>query len=98
MLLALRLIHGHGLVHLDIKPENIFIKDDKFKLGDFDLANKTSMDGEVDEGDCRYMCRDLLLGGRADLTKVSHLRLNFVDLRKSLHALGCFASLFSPQL
>lgn len=69
MLLALKLIHQHGKVHLDIKPDNIFVKDDIFKLGDFGLAVEETTVGEVEEGDCRYMCRDLMLGNHRDLTK-----------------------------
>ena len=72
MLLALKLIHQHGKVHLDIKPENIFLKDDKFKLGDFGLVVEESTVGEVQEGDSRYMCKDLLSGNHRDLTKVSY--------------------------
>jgi Serine/threonine protein kinase len=70
MLLALKLIHQHGKVHLDIKPDNIFVKDDIFKLGDFGLAVEETTVGEVEEGDCRYMCRDLMSGNHRDLTKV----------------------------
>jgi len=33
ILLALDLIHMNNMVHLDIKPENIFIKEDMYKLG-----------------------------------------------------------------
>jgi len=69
MLLALRLIHKHGLVHLDIKPENIFVRDDSFKLGDFGLVSKVSVQDDVEEGDSRYMCMDLLSGNHDDLTK-----------------------------
>jgi len=71
MLLALKLIHQHGKVHLDIKPENIFVKDQLFKLGDFGLVIDDTTVGEVEEGDCRYMCMDLLSGNHRDLTKVS---------------------------
>jgi len=70
ILLALELIHREGLVHLDIKPDNIFIKNDQFKLGDFGLVNKSSVRGEVEEGDSRYMAIDLLSGDHHDLTKV----------------------------
>jgi hypothetical protein len=71
MCLALDLIHRKDMVHLDIKPENIFIKNDQYKLGDFGLVNKTSVRGEVDEeGDSRYMAKDLLSGYQLDLTKV----------------------------
>lgn len=69
ILLALRLIHQNNLVHLDVKPDNIFVKDGSFKLGDFGLVSKaTALD--VDEGDDRYMCKDLFDGNERDLTKV----------------------------
>lgn len=68
VLLALDLIHRNGMCHLDIKPENIFIKGENFKLGDFGLVAKASS-GDVEEGDCRYMCMDLLSGNGGDLTK-----------------------------
>ena len=90
MSLALDLIHRKELVHLDIKPENIFIKNDQYKLGDFGLVNKSSIRGEVDEeGDSRYMAKDLLGGIQLDLTKVHFLFsiVFYVDSR-------CFSSLF----
>lgn len=59
MCLALNVIHTNNLVHLDVKPDNIFIKDDKFKLGDFGLANSIDA-GDTDEGDNRYMAREML--------------------------------------
>jgi wee1-like protein kinase len=67
--LALSFIHRNNMVHLDIKPENIFIKNDQFKLGDFGLVNKATCDQEVEEGDSRYMSMELLSGDCADLTK-----------------------------
>lgn len=71
ILLALRLIHQNNMVHLDVKPDNIFVKDGSFKLGDFGLVSKaTAID--VDEGDDRYMCKDLFDGNHRDLTKVSY--------------------------
>jgi wee1-like protein kinase len=66
--LALEFIHLKGMVHLDIKPENIFIKNDQFKLGDFGLVSKVSSH-DVEEGDSRYMSMELLSGDHADLTK-----------------------------
>lgn len=77
MLLALNLVHTKGKVHLDIKPDNIFIKDDKFKLGDFGLVieERTAKTWEIEEGDCRYMCLDLLSGNTKDLSKVCCLML-----------------------
>ena len=76
VLLALQLIHEQGCVHLDIKPDNIFLKDDMYKLGDFGTATlrneinaKTGKPMDVEEGDSRYMARDMLDGAPDDLTK-----------------------------
>ena len=70
ILLALDFIHRHNMVHLDIKPENIFIKNDQYKLGDFGLVTKASSSQDVEEGDSRYMSMELLSGdNRSDLTK-----------------------------
>eukprot|EP00977_Amphora_coffeiformis_P009416 scaffold2179_cov165-Amphora_coffeaeformis.AAC.20 len=69
MCLALDFLHRHEMVHLDIKPENIFIKNDQFKLGDFGLASKSSSHEDVEEGDSRYMSLELLSGDHSDLTK-----------------------------
>lgn len=45
--MALRHMHSKNFVHLDIKPENILIKDGNFYLSDFglsiDLTNKNDL-------------------------------------------------------
>lgn len=77
ILLALDLVHKSGMIHLDIKPENIFIKNGPekiFKLGDFGLVSKIENHGDVEEGDSRYMSLELLSGELDDLTKVSEIR------------------------
>ena len=71
IILALELLHKNDMVHLDIKPENIFIKSDQFKLGDFGLVSKITTDSEIEEGDCRYMSLEVLRDDHVDLTKVS---------------------------
>lgn len=69
MLLALDFIHRNNMVHLDIKPDNVFIKNDQYKLGDFGLVTKLSSSQDVEEGDSRYISMELLSGEKCDLTK-----------------------------
>lgn len=53
-----------------LKPENIFIKNNQYKLGDFGLVSKIENRDDVEEGDSRYMSMELLSGDLDDLTKV----------------------------
>jgi len=71
MLLALELLHKSNLVHLDIKPDNIFIKSGQFKLGDFGLVSmaRSQARNDVEEGDSRYMSLELLNDDHSNLTK-----------------------------
>ena len=68
---ALRFIHSHGILHRDVKPDNVFLDEDwNPKLGDFGLSRKvkapTEEEGEVDLqmthklGTCLYMAPELL--------------------------------------
>jgi len=65
------------------KPENIFIKDDQYKLGDFGLVSKIENHDDVEEGDSRYMSMELLSGELDDLTKVSRNLENIESILKS---------------
>lgn len=69
MLLALEFLHKNGMIHLDLKPENIFLKNNNYKLGDFGLVVSTSDIKNIEEGDSRYMSMELLSGEHQDLTK-----------------------------
>lgn len=66
--------YRNNFVHLDVKPANILKKGDRYKLGDFGLALHLE-DGQaapeaIEEGDCRYMARELLDWGPVkDLAK-----------------------------
>jgi serine/threonine protein kinase len=64
VLLGLHELHSKGIVHLDIKPENILEgKTGNFKLADLGMARfltKITEDINIPEGDCRYLAKELL--------------------------------------
>ncbi len=60
-----------------LQPENIFIKNDQYKLGDFGLVSKIEHHNDVEEGDSRYMSMELLSGDLDDLTKVCQVSSGF---------------------
>jgi len=48
-------------VHLDIKPDNILHSfSGKFKIGDLGLARITTNLEEINEGDSRYLAKEIL--------------------------------------
>ena len=65
--LALRHLHSRGLLHLDIKPENVLVTErGVLKLGDFGSARGVQEVGDGSEGDCRYAALELLHVHRED--------------------------------
>lgn len=78
ILIGLKYLHTRGLVHLDLKPSNIFMRRDNFKIGDLGhitaqtvLADSTAAPRSVSEGDSAYMPVELMQfdSSRLDLTK-----------------------------
>ena len=69
---GLRFIHDAGVIHLDLKPSNVFLtKDGRFKIGDFGMAsfwprklNPMTAGSNVfeREGDKLYLAPEVLQG------------------------------------
>jgi serine/threonine protein kinase len=80
---ALDLLHSNDFVHLDIKPANILVKKNRFKLADFGLALHTTngkFNGNVEEGDSRYLSFSLSLSlSPCSLSLFSHSSLSFAS-------------------
>nr|KYP71335.1 Wee1-like protein kinase [Cajanus cajan] len=67
---ALRFIHEKGIAHLDVKPDNIYVKNGVYKLGDFGCATLIDSSLPVEEGDARYMPQEILNENYDHLDKV----------------------------
>ncbi|PIN05369.1 Cyclin-dependent kinase WEE1 [Handroanthus impetiginosus] len=67
---ALQFIHRKGIAHLDVKPDNIYVKEEVYKLGDFGCATLIDKSLPIEEGDARYMPHEILNENYDNLDKV----------------------------
>lgn len=67
---ALQFIHKKGIAHLDVKPENIYVKNGVYKLGDFGCATLLDNSLPIGEGDAHYMPQEILNENYDHLDKV----------------------------
>ena len=72
---ALAVIHAKGLVHLDLKPDNIYVLNGVYKLGDFGRATRADGSMDIEEGDSRYMPLEMLNDDYSQLPKVDMFAL-----------------------
>lgn len=91
LLLGLKHLHDHNLVHLDVKPENIFIAKEGFcKLGDFGLVLDLTLDDSTDplEGDPCYLAPEIMEGNFTKAADVFSLGITTLELACDLELPG----------
>lgn len=73
-----------NVVHLDIKPENIFVSDNRFKIGDFNISG---FEGEVIDydGDKRYMALEVLDGVCTCASDVYSCGLIYLEILRGIN-------------
>ena len=81
---ALSHAHGHGIVHRDVKPENIFLSAGQAVIGDFGIARAiTAAGGE------RLTETGLAVGTVAYMSPEQARGESRIDGRSDVYALGC---------
>jgi serine/threonine protein kinase len=68
---GLTCLHKCGILHLDLKPDNMLLQADTLKIADFGLSRAARVrSGDVEEGDSRYLAREVLnYSPQVDLAK-----------------------------
>lgn len=67
---GLGFIHERGIAHLDVKPDNIYVRNGVYKLGDFGCATLIDRSLAIEDGDSRYMPPEMLNDKYEHLDKV----------------------------
>ncbi|XP_071955343.1 membrane-associated tyrosine- and threonine-specific cdc2-inhibitory kinase-like [Antedon mediterranea] len=83
LLKGVKNLHDHNLLHMDIKPDNIFLSYDGIcKLGDFGLALDFDQSdlSEAQEGDPKYLAPELLQGKFGKEADIFSLGISMLEL------------------
>ncbi|KAL7719401.1 Membrane-associated tyrosine-and threonine-specific CDC2-inhibitory kinase [Entamoeba marina] len=84
---ALRMLNRLGFVHLDVKPENIFITfDGKVKLGDFGTSRPIGSSCDIEEvGESRYLAPEVLQGIISPQSDIFSLGISLFEMSSRKH-------------
>jgi Tol biopolymer transport system component/serine/threonine protein kinase len=98
--LALAAAHAHGIIHRDVKPENIMVRTDGYvKLLDFGLARRIALDESTEGlpvGTLRYMSPEQVSGEKlSSATDIFSLGLVLSELAAGRHPYVHYATLDS---
>ncbi len=84
VLSALEYAHGHGVIHRDVKPENILLEGDQAVVADLGIARAVSAVGED-----RLTETGLSLGTPAYMSPEQSCAEPNIDGRTDIYSLGC---------
>jgi membrane-associated tyrosine/threonine-specific cdc2-inhibitory kinase len=87
ILLAVKHLHDHNLIHLDIKLENILVAlNGRCKLGDFGLVINVSKKDLSDavEGDPKYLAPELMTGHFTKAADIFSVGITMLELASDL--------------
>jgi mitosis inhibitor protein kinase SWE1 len=80
----MKFIHDNGILHLDLKPANIFVTTEgRLKIGDYGMASvwpRSTGEGFEREGDKEYMAPEVLQGRYSKAADIFGLVVSLIIL------------------